>query len=81
MHHDEPVAHGEGLLHVVGHHEGGQGTALHHLGGQAGDERGPLGVQRRRVLVQQEDRRVIEGGHDEAERLTLTAGEQPNLGG
>ena len=45
---------------------------LEHLGGR-------LGVERRGVLVQEQQLRVREGGHEQRERLALTAGKQANL--
>ena len=81
MHHDEPVAMGNGVLHVVGDHHGGQilipddavGGVQHLLCG--------LGVQCRRVLVQQQQLGLAQGGHEQGQCLTLAAGEQTDLGG
>ena len=72
---------GNGVLHIVGHHHGGQAVfghdavrELQHLGGG-------LGVEGGGVLVQQQELGLLQGGHQQRQRLPLTAGEQPYLGG
>ena len=42
-------------------------------------ERRALRVERRRVLVEQQNARLGESGHEQRQRLPLSAGEQPDL--
>ena len=72
---------GDGVLHVVGDHEGGEVVLLHDLVGQSQHLVSGLGVQSGSVLVQQQQLRLLQGGHQQRQRLTLTAGEQAHLGG
>ena len=71
----------DGVLHVVGDHQGGQMVPAHdalrgvqHLGGG-------LGVQGGGVLVQQQQLGPLQRGHQQRQRLALAAGEQAHLAG
>src|SRR5699024_8161705 len=79
-HHHEPVAQRDRLLHIVGDHEGGEPLARDDLVRQVTHERRPLGVERRGVLIEQEDLGVREARHEQRERLALAAGEQAHPG-
>ncbi|MPN19989.1 hypothetical protein SDC9_167364 [bioreactor metagenome] len=81
MHHDQAVAQLQGLLHVVGDHHCGQLVTLHHLIGQPGDQRRTLRVERRGVLVQQQNTWLGERRHDQRQRLPLASREQPDARG
>ena len=72
---------GDGVLHVVGDHEGGEVVLLHDLVGQSQHLVSGLGVQSGSVLIQQQQLGLLQGGHQQRQRLTLTAGEQAHLGG
>ena len=79
VHHDEAVAVNDGVLHVVGDHHGGELVFAHdavrefeHLGRRRG-------VERRGVLVEQQQLRLLQGGHEQRQRLALAAGEQADL--
>ena len=61
IHHNEPVAVGDGVLHVVGDHEGGEVVLLYDLVGQSQHLVGGLGVQSGSVLVQQQQLRLLQG--------------------
>ena len=52
VHHDEPVAQPQGLVHVVRDHERGQVTLVHDPLGDLRDVLRTLGIQGGRVLVQ-----------------------------
>ena len=80
VHHDQAVAVGNGVAHIVGDHQRGQMVladdpvrGLQHLGGG-------LGVQGGGVLVQQQQLRLLHGGHEQRQRLALAAGKQADLG-
>src|SRR5699024_11565681 len=60
-------------------HQRGQPVVLDDLLRQRRHQRRPLRIERRGVLVQQQDPRLGESGHEQTQRLTLTAGEQPDL--
>ena len=69
----------DGVFHVVGDHHGGELVFAHdavreleHLGRRRG-------VERRGVLVEQEQLRLLQGGHEQRQRLALAAGEQADL--
>ena len=79
MQHDGAAAHGQRLFHAVGHHQRGALFFLDDLPRQVEHEGAGLRVQRRRVLVEQQDFRGLQGRHQQADRLSLTAGEQPHL--
>ena len=81
MHHDEAVAVGDGVLHVVGDHHGHQVVLLDDLPGELEHLCGGAGIQRGGVLVQQQELGLLERGHQQGQRLTLSAGEQAHLGG
>ena len=73
--HHEPIPMAEGLIEAVGHHQGG-GTELadqpigecHHGGFSPG-------IQRSGVLVEQQQIRRTQRGHDQAQALALPAGQ------
>ena len=54
VHHDDPVAEVDGLLHGVGDHERGEFVALDDFVADADDLIGALRIQRGRVFVQQQ---------------------------
>ena len=72
---------GDGVLHVVGHHHGGQAVFGHDAVGELQHLGGGFGVKGGGVLVQQQELGLFQGGHQQRQRLPLTAGEQPHLGG
>jgi hypothetical protein len=74
--HHEAIAVGDGLLHVVGHHERGGARAFDRLDGGAHHHLGGARVERRGVLVEDQELRRAEQRHDERHRLALAAGEQ-----
>ena len=49
--------------------------------GKGKDLSSGFGVKRCRMLVEQEHLRLVEGGHEQGERLALTTREQADLGG
>lgn len=67
MQHDSALAHIQRLTHGVGHHHGGQLTFGHDAFGQLQYKVGCTGVQRCRVLIQQQMR---EGCRAAMSRLT-----------
>ena len=81
VHHDQPVAVGNGVTHIVGDHHGGQVVLFHDPLGGFQHLCGGLGVQGSGVLVQQQQLRLLQGGHQQRQGLTLAAGEQAHLGG
>ena len=79
MHHDQPVAVGNGMTHVVGDHQCGQLIFRNQtLGGVQYFFR-RFGIQRGRMLVQQEEPRLLQCGHQQRQGLPLSAGKQPDF--
>ena len=81
VHHDGPVAQGQGVLHVMGDHEGGEVVFLDQVAGEAQDLFSGLGVQGGGVLIQEEELRLLEGGHEQGQGLALSAGQEAYLAG
>ena len=81
MHHDEPIAVGNGVLHVVGDHHSGQLLISDDAVGGVQHLLRCFGIQRRCMLVQQQQLGLAQGGHEQGQCLTLAAGEQTDLGG
>ena len=81
VHHDQAVAVLDGILHVVGDHQGGQVVFLDDLLGQRQHLGRGLGVKGGGVLVQQQELGLFEGRHQQRDSLALTAGEQADLAG
>ena len=55
--------------------------SFHDLSGEGQHLERGLGVQCCRVLVQQQELRLIHGSHEQGQRLSLTAGKQAHTGG
>ena len=81
VHHDGAVAQGQGVLHVMGDHEGGEVVFLDQVAGKAQHLFRSLGVQGGGVLVQEEELRLLEGGHEQGQGLALSAGQEAHLAG
>ena len=81
IHHDQAVAIGNGVAHIVGDHHGGQAVLLHNALRGLQDLGGGLGVQGGGVLIQQQQLRLLQGGHQQRQSLALAAGQQAHLGG
>ena len=80
IHHNQPIAIGNGITHIVGNHQSRQPVLLHdplrrlqHLG--CG-----FGIQGRSVLIQQQKLWLLNGSHQQRQCLTLATGEQADLG-
>ena len=71
----------DGVAHIVGDHQRGQVVLPDQAVGDVHDPLGRLGIQRRGVLVQQQQLGLLQGGHQQRQRLTLSAGEGAYLGG
>ena len=80
MHHDQPVAHLERLVHIVGDHQGSQSLLLHDLARQSGDQLGALRVQGGGVLIEQQHFGPGIGGHQQTQSLPLTTRKQSDFG-
>ena len=81
VHHDQAVAVGNGVAHIVGNHHGGQMVFLHNPLGRFQHLGRGLGVKGCGMLVQKQQLRLLQGRHQQCQRLTLTAGQQADLGG
>ena len=81
VHHDEAVAVGYRVLHVVGYHEGREIILLNYLVRKLKHLCGGGGVESGGVLVEQQQLRLLQGCHEQRDGLSLTAGEKPDLGG
>ena len=81
VHHDQAVAIGNGVAHIVGDHHGGQVALLYDPLGRLQHLGRSLGVKRRGVLVQKQQLRLLQSRHQQRQRLTLAAGQQTDLGG
>ena len=81
MHHDEAVAVYDGILHVVGDHHGSQVVIGNDLVGNLKHFGGCLRIERCGVLVSKQKPRFLDGGHEQCDRLALTAGQQPYFAG
>ena len=68
------------VAHVVRDHHGRQVLLRNDLVGNGEHLGRRLGVERRRVLVQQQQLRLFQRRHDERERLPLPAGQEAHLG-
>ena len=79
VHHDEAVAVNDGVLHVVGDHHGGELVFAHDTVRELEHFSRRRGVERRGVLVEQQQLRLLQGGHEQRQRLALAAGEQADL--
>mgnify|MGYP000982727252 CR=1 FL=1 len=71
----------DGIAHIVGDHQRGQVVLPDQAVRDIHDPLGRLGIQRRGVLVQQQQLGLLQGGHQQRQRLTLSAGEGAYLGG
>src|SRR5438445_167665 len=71
VHHDQPVAEVGRLVHRVGDHERGQAVAGDRLFAQANDLIRALRIERRRVLVEQQQARLEPRRHEQRECLAL----------
>ena len=60
----------------MGHHQRREASAAHDLLRQAEHLLGAPGIERRGVLVQQQELRPLQRGHQQRQRLALAAGEQ-----
>ena len=74
-HHEDAVAVLHGVAQIVGHHHGGEMLFPDDLVGQLHDDLGGLGVQGRRVFVQDQKLEGRHGGHQQRHGLPLAAGE------
>ena len=81
IHHHQPVAIGNGIAHIVGDHHGGQVIFFHNSLGSFQHLGGGLGIKSRGVLVQQKQVGLFQRCHQKGQSLTLTAGQQADLGG
>ncbi|GEM_PF-4533679 len=81
MQHHRAVAHVQRLAHAVGDHHGGQLILGDDAGRQLQHEVSRARVQRRSVLVQQQDARRLQGCHQQADRLALAAGQEADAVG
>ena len=72
---------GDGVLHVVGHHQGGEAAFFHKAVGKRQYLGGGFGIQRRGMLIQQQQPGALHGRHQQGKRLPLPAGKQADLGG
>ncbi len=81
VHHDQTVAVADRVAHVVGDHQRGQMLLGHDAVRQLQHLRGGGGVERGGVLVEQQQLGPAQRGHQQRQRLALTAGEQPDLDG
>ena len=79
--HDQAVAVGDGIAHVMGNHEGGQLIPLHDLLRGVQNLGRRFGVQGGGVLVQQQEPGLLQRGHQQSQGLPLAAGEQAHLAG
>ena len=79
VHHNEAVAVGNGVLHVVRDHERREVVLLHDAVGQLQNLRRRARVERSRMLVEQQQLRLLQRRHQQRQRLPLTAGEQTDL--
>ena len=59
IHHDQTIAVGDGILHVVGDHEGGQTMFMNNLVAELQYLRRGRGVQRRGMFIQQKQLRLL----------------------
>ena len=71
----------DGVAHIVGDHQRGQVVLPDQAVGDVHDPLGRLGIQRRGMLVQQQQLGLLQGGHQQRQRLTLSAREGAHLGG
>ena len=71
----------DGVAHIVGDHQRGQVVLPDQAVRDIHDPLGRLGIQRRGMLVQQQQLGLLQGGHQQRQRLTLSAGEGAHLGG
>ena len=76
MQHEDAVAVFQRVSQVMGHHQRGQSLLPHQPAGQLHDDLRGLGVQRRGVLVQNEELNGGERTHQKGQRLPLPAGER-----
>ena len=76
VHHDETVAVGNGVLHVVGNHQRGQLILLHDALGSFQHLSSGFGVKGGGVLVQEQQLGLHKACHQQGQRLALSAGEQ-----
>ena len=81
VHHDQPVAVGNGVFHVVGDHERRQTVFLDDLVRQLQNLCCRRRVERCGVLVKQQQLRLLQRRHQKRQCLPLTAGQKPDLVG
>ena len=78
VHGDEAVAERGCLRHAVRDHEGRETIALDDPPRQGDHEFRAAWVERRGVLIEQEQPGACERGHDQRDRLALSARQQPD---
>jgi hypothetical protein len=78
MHHEQSITKLGGLRHRMGQHQRRQLVARDDLLAQANDLIRTPGVERRRVLVEQQQFRLAPRRHEQRQRLPLTARERAN---
>ena len=71
----------DGIAHIVGDHQRGQVVLPDQAVRDIHDPLGRLGIQGSGVLVQQQQLGLLQGGHQQRQRLPLSAGEGAHLGG
>ena len=79
VHHDEAIAAGECVAHVVRYHERREVALRDDARRDFEHLRRCLRVKCRRVLIEEQELRVGERRHEERQRLTLAAGEQADF--
>src|SRR5450759_3666548 len=75
VHHDQTVAVAQGQLHVVRDHQRGEAALGDDRRRELHDRRRDLGVERGRVLVEEQQTGFGDGGHEQRHRLALPPGE------
>ena len=81
IHHNQTVAVLDGILHVMRYHQCGEIVACDDLFGDLQHFICGFRIERCGMLVEQQQIRLAQGGHQQGQRLTLTAGQQTNLTG
>ena len=81
VHHNQPVAVRDGIPHVVRDHQCRQMRLPDDALRRVQHLLRCLRIERRRVLVQQQNLRPLQGRHQQRQRLPLSAGQQPDLRG
>ena len=79
VHHDQTIAVGDGVLHIVCDHQSGQAVLPDDLITELQDLCGGCRVQRRGMFIQEQQFRLLQGGHQQGDCLPLSAGEQTDF--